>query len=80
MFHYGSMPFDMNTAGTATPLRERLLPDAERDPCAVRGTVRLRTRDYRDKPKVDPRYFTTSTTRVMTRGLRVARGSRRRPR
>jgi choline dehydrogenase len=36
--------------------------------------VRLRTRDYRDKPKVDPRYFTHEHgVRVMTYGLKPAR-------
>ncbi|WP_328337347.1 GMC oxidoreductase [Streptomyces violaceus] len=39
-----------------------------------RGTIRLRTRDYRDKPRVDPRYFTHEhDVRVMTYGLRLAR-------
>jgi choline dehydrogenase-like flavoprotein len=38
------------------------------------GTVRLRTRDFRDKPKVDPRYFTDEhDIRVMIHGLRLAR-------
>src|SRR5262249_11240036 len=38
------------------------------------GTVRLRTRDFRDKPKVDPRYFTDPhDMRVMTYGIRLAR-------
>ncbi|RBL82879.1 choline oxidase, partial [Streptomyces cavourensis] len=37
-------------------------------------TVRLRTRDFRDKPRVDPRYFTDEhDVRVMTYGLRLAR-------
>jgi choline dehydrogenase len=36
--------------------------------------VRLRTRDYRDKPMVDPRYFTHEhDVRVMTYGLKLAR-------
>lgn len=39
-----------------------------------RGTVRLRTRDFWDKPKVDPRYFTHEhDVRVMTYGLKPAR-------
>jgi choline oxidase len=40
------------------------------------GTVRLRSIDYRDKPKVDPRYFTDPEghdMRVMVAGLRKAR-------
>lgn len=36
--------------------------------------MRLRTRDYRDKPMVDPRYFTHEhDVRVMTYGLGLAR-------
>ncbi len=41
-----------------------------------RGAVRLRSRDYRDKPMVDPRYFTDSEghdMRVMIAGIRKAR-------
>lgn len=36
--------------------------------------MRLRTRDYRNKPRVDPRYFTHEhDVRVMTYELRLAR-------
>jgi choline dehydrogenase-like flavoprotein len=36
--------------------------------------VRLRSRDYRDKPKVDPRYFSDPhDMRVMTYGIKLAR-------
>ena len=41
-----------------------------------RGTVRLRSCDFRDKPKVDPRYFTDAEghdARVMIAGIRKAR-------
>ena len=41
-----------------------------------RGTVRLRSRDFRDKPRVDPRYFTDPEgydLRIMTAGIRRAR-------
>ena len=38
MFHYGSVPFDMNTRPARLPdHRERLLPDAERHPRALPG-------------------------------------------
>lgn len=38
-----------------------------------RGTVRLRNRDYRDKPKVGPRYFTDPhDMRVMVARIRKA--------
>ncbi|MGW7497573.1 GMC family oxidoreductase [Streptomyces luteogriseus] len=75
MFHYGSVPFDMNTARHGYPTSENafcLTPNVTR--ARSRGTVRLRTRDYRDKPKVDPRYFTHEhDVRVMTYGLKLAR-------
>jgi choline dehydrogenase len=41
-----------------------------------RGTVRLRSSDYRDRARVDPRYFTDPDghdERVMTFGIRLAR-------
>jgi choline oxidase len=39
-----------------------------------RGTVRLRSRDFRDKPRVDPRYFTDPyDMRVMVEGIKLAR-------
>ncbi|MGP3952621.1 GMC family oxidoreductase [Streptomyces sp. 7N604] len=75
MFHYGSVPFDMNTYRRGYPTSENafcLTPNVTR--ARSTGTVRLRTRDFRDKPKVDPRYFTHEhDVRVMTYGLRLAR-------
>jgi choline dehydrogenase len=65
----------MNTARHGYPTSENafcLTPNVTR--ARSRGTVRLRTRDYRDKPRVDPRYFTHEhDVRVMTYGLRLAR-------
>ncbi|MFE7119460.1 GMC family oxidoreductase [Streptomyces sp. NPDC057654] len=75
MFHYGSVPFDMNTYRYGYPTSENafcLTPNVTR--ARSLGTVRLRTRDFRDKPRVDPRYFTHEhDVRVMTYGLRLAR-------
>lgn len=75
MFHYGSVPFDMNTYRRGYPTSENafcLTPNVTR--ARSMGTVRLRTRDFRDKPRVDPRYFTDEhDVRVMTHGLRLAR-------
>jgi choline dehydrogenase-like flavoprotein len=75
MFHYGSVPFDLNTLRHGYPTTENgfcLTPNVTRS--RSRGTVRLRTRDFRDKPKVDPRYFTDPhDMRVMTYGIRLAR-------
>ena len=77
MMHYGSVPFDLNTVRWGYPTTENgfcLTPNVTRG--ASRGTVRLRSRDFRDKAKVDPRYFTDSDgedERVMLAGLRLAR-------
>lgn len=75
MFHYGSVPFDMNTYRRGYPTTDNafcLTPNVTR--ARSMGTVRLRTRDFRDKPRVDPRYFTDEhDIRVMTYGLRLAR-------
>ncbi|WP_031468293.1 GMC family oxidoreductase [Sciscionella sediminilitoris] len=75
MFHYGSVPFDMNTLRHGYPSTENgfcLTPNVTRSRSI--GTVRLRTKDFRDKPMVDPRYFTDEhDMRVMTYGVRLAR-------
>ncbi|WEB39427.1 GMC family oxidoreductase N-terminal domain-containing protein [Streptomyces yunnanensis] len=75
MFHYGQVPFDMNTYRRGYPTSENafcLTPNVTR--ARSQGTVRLRTRDFRDKPLVDPRYFTHEhDVRVLTYGLRLAR-------
>jgi choline dehydrogenase len=77
MMHYGSVPFDMNTARWGYPTTENgfcLTPNVCRG--RSRGTVRLRSRDFRDRARVDPRYFTDPEghdERVMTYGLRLAR-------
>ncbi|QGK70631.1 choline oxidase [Allosaccharopolyspora coralli] len=75
MFHYGSVPFDMHTARHGYPTTENgfcLTPNVTRSRSI--GTVRLRTPDFRDKPAVDPRYFTDPhDVRVMTHGIKLAR-------
>ncbi|MGO2634634.1 MAG: GMC family oxidoreductase [Galactobacter sp.] len=77
MMHYGSVPFDMHTARQGYPSAEEeiaLTPNVTR--ARSRGTVQLRSNDYRDKPKVDPRYFTDPEghdMRVMVAGVRKAR-------
>ena len=77
MMHYGSVPFDMNTARWGYPTTENgfcLTPNVCRG--RSRGTVRLRSSDYRDRARVDPRYFTDPDghdERVMTFGIRLAR-------
>ncbi len=77
MMHYGSVPFDMNTARWGYPTTENgfcLTPNVCRG--RSRGTVRLRSPDYRDRARVDPRYFTDPDghdERVMAFGMRLAR-------
>lgn len=75
MFHYGSVPFDMHTVRWGYPSTENgfcLTPNVTH--ARSRGTVRLRTMDYRDKPLVDPKYFTDPhDMRVMVAGIKLAR-------
>lgn len=77
MMHYGSVPFDMNTLRRGYPTTDNgfcLTPNVTQG--RSRGTVRLRSRDFRDRPKVDPRYFTDPDghdERVMLAGVRLAR-------
>ncbi|WP_136089641.1 GMC family oxidoreductase [Auritidibacter ignavus] len=77
MMHYGSVPFDMHTRRQGYPTADEaivLTPNITH--AKSRGTVRLRSMDYRDKPKVDPRYFTDEEghdTRVAVEGIKLAR-------
>ncbi|MGN7251449.1 GMC family oxidoreductase [Arthrobacter sp. SAFR-014] len=77
MMHYGTVNFDMHTYRQGYPTADNvfcLTPNVTH--ARSRGTVRLRSRDYRDKPRVDPRYFTDPEgydQRIMTAGLRKAR-------
>ncbi|GAA1151601.1 GMC family oxidoreductase [Nesterenkonia lutea] len=77
MMHYGSVPFDMHTLRQGYPTSGNtfcLTPNVTH--ARSRGTVRLRSRDYRDKPRVDPRYFTDPEghdMRVAVEGVKLAR-------
>lgn len=77
MMHYGSVPFDMNTLRRGYPTTDNgfcLTPNVTQG--RSRGTVRLRSRDFRDRPKVDPRYFTDPDgydERIMLTGVKLAR-------
>ncbi|MCI2238963.1 GMC family oxidoreductase N-terminal domain-containing protein [Paenibacillus sp. TRM 82003] len=77
MMHYGSVPFDLNTVRWGYPTTDNgfcLTPNVTQG--KSRGTVKLRSRDFRDRPKVDPRYFTDPEGHdlaVMTEGIRLAR-------
>ncbi|MCB4208494.1 GMC family oxidoreductase [Arthrobacter sp. UM1] len=77
MMHYGSVPFDMHTVRQGYPTSDNafcLTPNVTH--ARSRGTVRLRSCDFRDKPRVDPRYFTDEgghDMRTMIAGIRKAR-------
>jgi len=77
MMHYGSVPFDMNTLRWGYPTTDNgfcLTPNVTQG--RSRGTVRLSSRDFRDRPLVDPRYFTDADghdEQVMLAGIRLAR-------
>jgi choline oxidase len=77
MMHYGSVPFDMNTVRWGYPTTSNgfcLTPNVTRG--RSRGTVRLRSRDFRDRPKINPRYFTDPEGHditVMLAGMTLAR-------
>jgi choline dehydrogenase len=77
MMHYGSVPFDMNTVRWGYPSTSNgfcLTPNVTRG--RSRGTVRLRSRDFRDQPKIDPRYLTDPEDHditVLLTGIKLAR-------
>jgi choline dehydrogenase-like flavoprotein len=77
MMHYGSVPFDMNTLRRGYPTTDNgfcLTPNVTQG--HSRGTIRLRSRDFRDRARVDPRYFTDPDgydERIMLAGVRLAR-------
>lgn len=77
MMHYGCVPFDMHTMRQGYPTADEsfaLTPNVTH--ARSRGTVRLRSMDYRDKPKVDPRYFTDPEgydMRIAVEGIKLAR-------
>jgi choline oxidase len=77
MMHYGSVPFDLNTLRWGYPTTSNgfcLTPNVTRG--RSRGTVRLRTRDFRDPATVDPRYITDPEghdLRVLLAGIKFAR-------
>jgi choline dehydrogenase len=77
MMHYGSVPFDLNTLRWGYPTTSNgfcLTPNVTRG--RSRGMVQLRTRDFRDRAVVDPRYFTDPEghdIRVLLAGITLAR-------
>src|SRR5699024_8178716 len=83
MMHYGSVPFSMHTRRHGYPHADEsfaLTPNVTH--AKSRGTVRLRSRDYADKPNVYPPYFTApegSDMRVAAAGIKPARKSAAQP-
>ncbi len=77
MMHYGSVNFDMHTLRRGMPGTDNVFCLTPNVPHArSRGTVRLRSMDFRDKPMVDPRYFTDPEgydMKIMVEGIRKAR-------
>jgi choline oxidase len=77
MMHYGCVPFDMHTVRWGYPTTSNgfcLTPNVTRG--RSRGTVRLRSRDFRDQPKVDPRYLSDPEghdVTVLRTGITLAR-------
>lgn len=77
MMHYGCVPFDMHTVRWGYPTTSNgfcLTPNVTRG--RSRGTVRLRSRDFRDRARVDPRYFSDPEGHdisVMLAGIKLAR-------
>lgn len=77
MMHFGLVPFDWNTAPLGYPTAEHgfsLTPNVCR--ARSRGTVRLRSADPAEPPRIDFRYFTDPEgydEEVMLAGLKRAR-------
>jgi choline oxidase len=77
MFHFGTVPFDINTAPLGYPTAQEefcLTPNVTR--ARSEGTVRLRSADPTVPPVIDPCYFTDPDghdERVMLAGIKLAR-------
>ena len=77
MFHFGTVPFDINTAPLGYPTTDQgfcITPNVAR--AKSRGTVRLRSSDPSAPPLIDFRYFTDPDghdERVMLEGVKLAR-------
>jgi choline dehydrogenase-like flavoprotein len=77
MFHFGTVPFDLNTAPLGYPTAAQafcLTPNVTR--ARSEGCVRLRSADPAAPPRIDFRYFTDPEghdERVMLAGIHLAR-------
>jgi choline dehydrogenase len=76
MFHFGTVPFDLNTKPRGYPTAEQafcLTPNVTRS--RSEGTVRLRSADAEAPPRIDFRYFSDPDghdERVMLAGVKLA--------
>jgi choline oxidase len=83
MFHFGTEPFDMNTASEGYPTTTNgfaLTPNVAR--AKSQGTVRLRSANPADPPRIDFAYFTDPEghdERVLVAGVKLARELAQRP-
>ncbi|MCA9945341.1 MAG: GMC family oxidoreductase N-terminal domain-containing protein [Anaerolineales bacterium] len=83
MFHFGTEPFDINTVPAGYPTTGNgfaLTPNVAR--AKSQGTVRLRSANPADPPRIDFRYFTDPAghdERVMVAGIRLARELAKQP-
>ena len=77
MFHFGTVPFDINTVPLGYPTAANafcMTPNVTR--ARSEGTVRLRSADPADPPCIDFRYFTDPEghdERVLLAGVKLAR-------
>ena len=77
MFHFGTVPFGINTGPLGYPTADQafcITPNVMRP--KSRGTVRLRSADPSTPPLIDFRYFTDPgghDERVMLEGVKLAR-------
>ncbi len=77
MFHFGLVPFDLNTAPLGYPTARygfSITPNVPR--AKSEGTIRLRSRDTKDAPLIDFRYFTDAEgydETIMLKGMKLAR-------
>jgi choline oxidase len=77
MFHFGTVPFDMNTVPLGFPTATEafcMTPNVAR--AKSQGTVRLRSNDPKIAPQIDPKYFTDPDghdEKVMLAGIHLAR-------
>lgn len=83
MYHFGTVPFDLNTAPLGYPTADEafcMTPNVAR--AKSEGTVRLRSSDAAAPPRIDFRYFTDPEghdERVMLAGIKLAREVARQP-